>query len=156
MRTSVAVILFAALGWGAYSAVACDGCGKPTCCAHCGRQACCEKVCQVVCEVKKETKTCWTVEYREFCTLLPGCHGKCDCCPPPPRCGRDKCVGTLVKHEYQVDVPVYKCVVIYLCPECADSQPAGAPAAPAARAPSASAPMPPMPPAPPAASRGPR
>ena len=34
---------------------------------------------------------------------------------------------TLVKKEYQVEVPVYKCVVQYLCPECAQNGAAGIP-----------------------------
>ena len=73
----------------------------------------------MVCEIKKETKTCWCVEEQEICTLLPGCHHDCDdCCQPPPRCGKPKCVKKLVKKEYQVETPVYKCVVRYVCPAC--------------------------------------
>ena len=52
----------------------------------------------------------------------------------------------LVKKEYQVEVPVYKCVVVYLCPACANGEsPATVPAAPNKLQP---APRPPAPPAP--------
>jgi hypothetical protein len=81
-------------------------------CDQCGRYApCVRKTCQVVCAVKKETKTGWSVEYEEICPLMPGCHHHGDDCPPPPRCGKPKCVKKLVKKETQVEVPVYKCVV---------------------------------------------
>ena len=62
-------------------------------------------------------------------SVAAGCHHDCDDCPPPPRCGQPKCVKKLVKKEYQVEVPVYKCVVRYLCPECckADRQTLPAP-----------------------------
>ena len=88
---------------------------------------CVKQVCQIVCEMKKETKTCWCVECKEICPLMPGCHhGCCDC--PPPRCGHPKCVKKLVKKEYQVDVPVYKCVVLHLCPECCNGGSTNVPA----------------------------
>ncbi len=44
-------------------------------CDQCGRHvACVQTTCQVVCEIKKETKTCWCVECQEICPLMPGCH----------------------------------------------------------------------------------
>ncbi len=98
-----------------------DGCGTSgtACCDRCGCPCdCLQKVCQVVCEIKKETKTCWCVECREIGLLMPGHRDCCDPCQPPPRCGRTKCVKTLVKKEYQVDVPVYRCVVLHVCPTC--------------------------------------
>jgi hypothetical protein len=97
----------------------------------------------VVCEIKKETKTCWCVEYKEIGLLMPGHRDCCDCdqCQPPPRCGRTKCVQKLVKKEYQVDVPVYKCVVRYVCPACLGGGSAAAPGA-ATKLPSAPAPSP--------------
>ena len=120
MRTS-AMILLLAMPAARKPAGNCDGLrqGETTCCDRCGRHAACvEKACQVVCEMKKETKTCWCVECQEICPLMPGCrHGCCEC-PPPPRCGHPKCVKKLVKKEYQVEVPVYKCVVLHLCPDC--------------------------------------
>jgi len=80
------------------------------------------------------------------------CAGKCcdPCktrCPPPPRCGHTKCVKKLVKKEYEVEVPVYKCVVKHLCDGCCKAEPAPAP--PATKAKAAAAPsLPPAPPVP--------
>ncbi len=122
MRTSAILLLSTLLGMGSGPATAADSCDGVCCnqrCDQCGRQAAClQKTCQVVCEVKKETKTCWCVEYQEICPLMPGCRQHGDECPPPPHCGNPKCLKKLVKKEYQVDVPVYKCVVRHLCSEC--------------------------------------
>ncbi len=128
-----------------------DGCGGhrrgavvggTPCCDRCGCACdCLQKVCLVVCEIKKETKTCWCVECQEIGLLMPGHRGCCDQCQPPPRCGRTKCVKKLVKKEYQVDVPVYKCVVRYLCPACLGNESAGGPAV-APKLPAAPAPSP--------------
>jgi hypothetical protein len=75
---------------------------------------------------------------------MPGCHDCCDKCPPP-RCGNPKSVQKLVKKEYQVEKPVYKCVVCNLCPDCANGNaPTAAPNLPPAPATSA-APLPPAP-----------
>jgi hypothetical protein len=71
--------------------------------------------------MKKEKKTCWCVECQEICPLMPGCRDCCDKCPPP-RCGRPKTVKKLVKKEYEVEVPVYKCVVRHLCQASSDSE----------------------------------
>jgi hypothetical protein len=155
MRKYAIVISLAAMAFLARAAVAGDGCGAGpencgtlNCCAKCGCRAACQpKVCQVVCEIKKETKYCWCVECKDFCPLLPtllrrdgcdeaaadgkscgeGCKDGCkECggegcghCPNPPHCGRSREIKTLVKREYQVDVPVYKCVTQYLCSACA-------------------------------------
>ena len=127
----------------ANGAMANDGCGgdgTPDCCAHCGGHRPCQpKVCQVVCEIKKEKRHCWCVEREDFCITLPGCgHGKacrdpgCGCSDPrcdggcpkcqqgpvPPKCGKPCTRKKLVKREYEVEIPVYKCVVKYLCCEC--------------------------------------
>lgn len=111
---------------------ACRDRNTTCCCDCCGRQtACVETCCQLVCEMKKEKRTCWCVECREFCPLMPSCpchHGCCEC--PLPHCGHPKCVKKLVKKEYQVDVPVYKCVVLHLCPACLRQVPASAATAP--------------------------
>ena len=110
-------------------------CGSADCCAACGRHCACQPmVCQLQCGMKTEKKHTWCVECEEFCTLLPGkrerccercgdtCDGQCcaNCCKssPAPRCGRPKCVQKLVKKEYDVEVPVYKCVLRYLCGDC--------------------------------------
>jgi hypothetical protein len=157
MRTyAITLLLAAAFGLisqrvGAAEA-ACDD--STPCCDQCGcHSACLQKTCQVVCEMKKETKSCWCVECTEICPLMPGCRQCCDDCPPPPRCGNPKTVKKLVKKEYQVEKPVYKCVVCNLCPECAGAAPNGnipavAPNPPPAPAPSADQSLPPMPPPP--------
>jgi hypothetical protein len=139
MRTFTMIVLLTVLVLGSQPAIAADCAGGTTtcsdrCCDRCGRHAACvEKACQVVCEMKKETKTCWQVECKEMCPLMPGCHhgccGSCECkCPPPPRCGNPKCVKKLVKKEYQVEVPVYRCVVCHLCPDCCNGGSTDSPA----------------------------
>jgi len=160
MRTCmITFFLFAALGLaGQHAGASDDTCGQ-TCCDQCGCPAAClQKTCQVVCEVKKEKKTCWCVECSEICPLMPGRRDCCSECPPPPRCGDPKCVKKLVKKEYQVEVPVYKCVVRHVCPDCfsggsTNSAPSAAPNPPAA----ATAPgVPPLPSAPSPPARVPR
>jgi len=103
----------------------------PTACEPCVKPRC---QCQVICEMKKVTKSCWVVEEEQFCPLLPGhCRpsrgGACDPCEPtceptcdtgcgdtcekaitPPRCGLCRTKKTLVKKTWEVEVPVYKCV----------------------------------------------
>jgi hypothetical protein len=147
MLTSAFLLLLAIFGAAVPSAAAKDDAGGPACCAHCGRhEACVTKTCQVVCGVKKETKISWEVECEEFCPLLPG-HRQCGECAPPPRCGNSKCVKKLVKKQYQVEVPVYQCVVRHLCADCASGQspPSTAPSPIAPVRPEA-APLPPPPP----------
>jgi hypothetical protein len=157
MRALGALLTLAMLAATAQALTAKDGCepaqpacGAPNCCAHCGRHAACrEKTCQVVCDIKKEQKCYWTVECEEICPLLPGCRTKC---PAPPRCGHPRSIKKLVKREYEVEVPVYKGVVKYLCGDCCGAEPAPLPAtAPkttAAPAPPAVPPAPPLPPPP--------
>jgi len=125
----------------------CGSCDSTPCCDQCGCHcACLQKTCQVVCEMKTETKTCWCVECTEICPLMPGCRDCCDECPPP-RCGHPKSVQKLVKKEYQVEKPVYKCVVCNLCPDCANSASGGTAPTAAPNPPPTSA-APPPPPAP--------
>lgn len=149
MRKSAIILLLGILALGSRAATA--GChDKATCCDRCGRQGpCVETVCQVQCGTKKETKTCWCVECQDFCPLMPGCHDKCSDCPPTPQCGHPRTIKKLVKKEYQVDVPVYKCVVQHLCTDCCNGgtsnviapSPTPAPAAPV----KPTAPLPPPP-----------
>lgn len=145
MRRYALLFVAAAVGLAVFAPSApAESCG-PNCCARCGcHAACVEKVCQVVCSMKKEKKSYWCVECSEFCTLLPGCRDRCECGQPDPRCGRAKCVQKLVKKEYDVEVPVYKCVVLTLCPACANGQ-APTPAATVPKAPLPPAPLPPKP-----------
>jgi len=128
--------------------------GGPHHCARCGCQAACRRyVCNVVCDVKKVTKTCWAVKCEPHCPLRPGCGaflpqrtcGSCapeactpDCggqqcgcvscqrCEVPPRCGHVRIRKRLMKKEITVEVPVYRCEVKYLCDECAPEEPAEA------------------------------
>lgn len=153
MRTFAMLLLPAILVLGGRPATATDCAGGMSrcdqCCDQCGRHvACIEKTCQVVCEVKKEIRTCWCVECREICPLMPGCHHSCCECPPP-RCGHPKCVKKLVKKEYEVEVPVYKCVVRHLCPDCyrneSTESPRTAPNPPPAPTAPATPPAPPIP-----------
>lgn len=51
-------------------------------------------------------------------------------CPVPPQAGRIRSVKKLVKKEYEVEVPVYKSVVQYVCAECLAAQACGGCAAP--------------------------
>jgi hypothetical protein len=154
MRTSASILLLTVLALGSRSVAATDCAGRTTCCDQCGcRAVCVQKTCQVVCEIKKETKTCWCVECQEICPLMPGCHHGCCECPPTPRCGHPKCVKKLVKKEYQVEVPVYKCVVRRLCSDCCKSgstdAPSTAPNPPLAPAAAAIPPAPSVPTPPP-------
>jgi len=135
--------------------------GAPDYCAACGCHAACQKkVCQVVCEIKKVQKTCWCVEYEEFCAPRPGCGllegllggSGCDrcggnpCasssasapCAVAPKCGPVRLRKKLVKKEYECEEPVYQCVVKYLCSDCSrgadgvpTTEPTQAPAPPA-------------------------
>jgi hypothetical protein len=50
-----------------------------------------------------------------------GCCGPKSCYGIPvakPKCGPVRCRKVLVKKEYTCEVPVYECVVKYLCPGC--------------------------------------
>lgn len=112
-------------------------CGSPEQCARCGVHCGCMKcTCQLICGTEKIKKYCFEAKCEEFCPLLPGhgcgerkpcsenAEGKCgEKCPNPlirtPQCGNARVKKTLVKKEYECERPKYKCVVQYLCPECA-------------------------------------
>ena len=122
------------------AAAGCGGridCGKPNCCADCGSKAACRKVtCRIVCDTKKVTKTIWSCRCEPYCLPLPACaprggackgHGSCEAgcgdpggcaCQTPSQCGKLRCRKKLLKKEVEVEVPIYKCVVKYLCPGC--------------------------------------
>jgi hypothetical protein len=153
---------------------ACDpGCGSTVSnCCQCGCKAPCKKVCRVVCEMKKVEVTCWEVKCEDFCAPLPACGrscgesgcgtesscGGCDpckdgcCCEKcvkPPKCGKVRCKKTLVKKTVTKEVPVYKCVVDYVCCDCCGSgcsttEPA-APAPPKAKSAQTDSPAAPVP-----------
>jgi len=155
-----------------------EGCGQAAPCAICGCHAPCKKVCRLVCETKKVEETVWEVQCEDFCPLLPKIFGKkCGCgdagcgqdpaasggcevgCgkePPLPQCGKSRTKKTLVKKTITKEVPVYRCVVEYVCDGCeggcgATAAPA-APAAPEQKAAPAPPPPPPAPKAPPKAA----
>lgn len=147
-----------------------DGCGQISACALCGCHAPCKKVCRLVCETKKVEETVWEVQCEDFCPLLPkifgkkcgcgdpgcgrdpavcgGCEAGCGKEPPTPQCGKSRVKKTLVKKTITKEVPVYRCVVEYVCGECGCGDAGAAPAAPAAPGQKA-APASPPPPAPP-------
>jgi hypothetical protein len=146
---TVSLSLFAAraVAEDACCAAACgaNNCGSSNQCARCGRECgCMQCTCQLVCGKEKVKKYCWEVKCEEFCPLLPGrgCgernagedgNGPCQNCPSAgqcgekcpnpmirtPHCGNARVKKTLVKKEYECERPKYKCVVQYLCPQCA-------------------------------------
>jgi hypothetical protein len=76
------------------------------------------------------------------------CGGKKACYSIPmavPKCGPVRCRKVLVKKEYECEVPVYECVVRYVCPGCcAGGEQEAAPQGQPEAAPPA-APPPPLP-----------
>jgi hypothetical protein len=152
-------------------------CGTPSCCAQCGGHRTCQKrVRRMVCEMKEVKKVCWGVECEVFQPLRPaglaktGCGSSCGvscgtscdptcgqtcrgcnrhecvtCCEP----GKARCKKKLMKREITVNVPVYKCVVEYVCPGCCSTECAeGQPVEPASPATAHTAPAKPLPPFP--------
>jgi hypothetical protein len=92
------------------------------------------------------------------CETKAGCDtsgkGCCSCDPcavelakrqTPPKCGPVHCRKILEKKEIVCQVPTYKCVVVYCCPNCThcESGPAASPAPAPAPAPRLPAPPPP-------------
>ena len=72
------------------------------------------------------------------------CGGKRSCFSIPmavPKCGPVRCRKVLVKKEYTCEVPVYECVVKYLCPDCCAAEEEAVPKV-------EQEPAPPLPPAP--------
>lgn len=137
--------------------------------------ACRPVTCEVVAGTTKVKKYCWGVECVDFAPLMPGrlpdlpgalcdllkkpCEGECGDCGEcggcghcdkapsvvPPKCAHVRTKKILVRKEYEIEVPVYKCVVKQLCGECAPAvdgpQPGPAPV-PAAPLPPPPAPIP--------------
>lgn len=117
---------------------ACEPACEPACAPAC-EPACAPKCqCQVECGTKTVTKHRWVVKTERFCPLLPGkiccdgCGSQCgvvcdgcddgcgDCAPAvkTPRCGKCRCRKILVKEEYTVEVPSFKCVPQDVCDTC--------------------------------------
>jgi hypothetical protein len=100
-------------------------CGTSAKCDRCGCHGPCNKVCRVVCEMKKVEVTCWEVQCEDFCAPLPNLCGRDDCADSgqgacdPPKCGKVRTKKTLVKRTVTKEAPAYKCVVEYVCCDCA-------------------------------------
>jgi len=123
---------------------ACDTACEPACQPAC--EPVCQPACEPVrapkcqCTVEEGTKTVkkhrWVVKTERFCPLLPGkiccdgCGSECGivddgcggCAPAPtvktPRCGICRTKKVLIKEEYEVEVPVFKCVPQDTCDTC--------------------------------------
>lgn len=112
-------------------------------CQHCGCQCECRKVsCKVICEMKEVTKVTWGCKCVNFCVpgkstkIEPPCGGcgHCDTCKAAlwiPGCAEVRTKVVPVKHEKKVKVPVYKWIVVDLCPKCAANPACTNPPAPA-------------------------
>jgi hypothetical protein len=102
------------------------------CCQRCGCQCQCRPVtCKIICDKKVEKYNFYVCECEDFCLPGPGCktpacdsgcgktcHKHClDFLFKPQFCHvhhRKK----LMKYECLKEVPVYKCVIVDLCPGC--------------------------------------
>jgi hypothetical protein len=107
------------------------------CCPHCG----CNLVpeCHIECTTKKETTWQYTCNCESIC--VPGVTRLCDKC----NCNEDcKCRLHEVKHLVKIpcvkEVPIRKCTVEWVCPNCHSTQ--GAPSSTPPSAPLPSAPPP--------------
>jgi len=94
------------------------------CCKHCGCDASCQKVCRVICEVKKVPKVTYDCECEDFCIPGKSCRttvrDECGCKKHiyTPGCGHVRTRTKLVKHEEMEEKVVYKWVVEDLCCGC--------------------------------------
>ncbi len=111
--------------------------GEPNCCAHCRKVSPCQKQTRVVREMKKVTRHTFEVQCDQVCSLKPtawfgfswlhaalgtACGQEAaDCGEPLPEAGHCRTRKTLVRKEYVVEVPVYKCVVEYHCVPCGEA-----------------------------------
>jgi hypothetical protein len=105
--------------------------GEPKCCAHCGCQCRLKPVCRIVCDKKEVKETVYECQCEDFCVPGPskpaGCY--CDTDPNCPCHAEQKPIykpcwcdmfhrKKLTKKEVTKEVPVYKCVVEYVCADC--------------------------------------
>ena len=144
--------------------------GSPDRCCRCGTCCPCFRYSVIVRETKTVTKHRWACPWKDigvprptFEKLLPGgytstdgcwgagCAGG-DCqavgcsgenCEPMPRCGKIYPARRLMKQEYTVEVPVYKCIVLYRCADCREADAGDREEGPAE--PAGSVPPPPQP-----------
>jgi hypothetical protein len=149
----------------------CSGCNScEKCCPHCGCRL--VPVCHTWCEPKKVTKHEYSCVCEEVCIPKPTCccnkcceacgEGACGCNACNNGCSNGcdegcgcKCrvrdINKLVIHPCTKEVPVRKCSVEWVCPNCGKNCQSGscvAPSAPAAPSQGTPAPAPkvPMPP----------
>ncbi len=120
------------------------GVGSVDSCGHCGVRAHCQKkTVRVVCDLKKVKQICWAVECETFRPPIPVGYGKKSNCEPcrdlrggcgDASCGsrgvrthglavacapgRRRVKKKLMMREIEVEIPVYKAEVRYLCPTC--------------------------------------
>jgi len=114
---------------------ACAPACEPACVPACAPVIKPKCQCELVCGTKKVKKHRWVVKTERFCPLLPGsiccdgCGSECgvsddgcadDCGPTvkTPRCGICRCRKILVKEEYEVEVPSFKCEPQDVCNTC--------------------------------------
>lgn len=95
------------------------------CCDHCGCDDGCQKVCRVICEVKKVPKITYDCECEDVCVPGPSrCTTVCDECGHKqkvftPTCGKVYTRTKVVKHETFEEKCTYRWVVERLCCGCA-------------------------------------
>lgn len=114
-------------------------------CRSCGCECGLQKVCRPVCEKEEVPKICWTCECEDFCVPGKSCIAGVKCEPDPcdpcrflPRLlwkpsahAEVRSRNVLIKKEVTRELPVYRWVVEYVCPQCAgatEAIPAGEPA----------------------------
>jgi hypothetical protein len=96
------------------------------CCKHCGCSSDCQKVCRVICEIKKVPKVTFDCECEDFCVPGKSCRTtEYDECGKKkhvytPGCGTVRTRTKLVKHETFEEKVTYKWVVETLCCGCAE------------------------------------
>lgn len=124
MKTSLLCGLFGAMALVAFATGA-----EPDCCPECGSMRW-RKVCRLVPETKKVTRTEWTVECEDFCLPAPKhrcflfgclrCLGCRDACGP---CGPVRTRKKYKKETVTEEKPGCKCVVETVCCQCGATAP---------------------------------
>jgi hypothetical protein len=111
LRNTLAILILLA----GLATLTCNSAWADDCCIHCGCHAHLQKVCRLVPDEKKVTKTHYDVKCEDIC--LPGRSHKCGC-EWIPSCGKVKTVKKLVKVDVTKKVPSFKCVVETICCDC--------------------------------------